>query len=281
MDKHENNAKHREALLAFLTRQRKNTLDSQISQQIEKERDYWIQVLKRVLAVIRTLAKRGLAFRGSDEKFGSPSCGNYISLLELVAEFDPFLKNHIEQYGNSGSGKTSYLSKTTCHEFITIMANKIRELILDDIKKAEYFGLSVDSTPDLSNVDQLTIIIRYVSPDDGEPVERFLAFLAIKSHTGRELATKVLNYLEKQNVDFDLCRGQSYDNAANMTGRYNGMQAKLREENEFAVFVPCSGHSLNLVGRAAVDSCLEAVNFFDIVQKLYVFYMILHIGGTY
>jgi len=28
-------------------------------------------------------------------------------------------------------------------------------------------------------------------------------------------------------IDFTKCRGQSYDNAANMAGRYNGMEQKI------------------------------------------------------
>lgn len=58
-----------------------------------------------------------------------------------------------------------------------------------------------------------------------------------------------------------------------MSGIYNGMQAALLEENPLAIFVPCSGHSLNLVGQTSVALCLEAVNFFGIAQAIYVFYV--------
>ncbi|KAB0790847.1 hypothetical protein PPYR_14870, partial [Photinus pyralis] len=44
------------------------------------------------------------------------------------------------------------------------------------------------------------------------------------------------------------CRGQTYDNASNMSGRYSGLQARLKEKCEFTSFVPCSAHSLNLAG---------------------------------
>ena len=50
------------------------------------------------------------------------------------------------------------------------------------------------------------------------------------------------------------------------------MQTIIRQKSPNAVFVPCSGHSLNLVGQAAVDCCREAVSFFDCVQKLYTFF---------
>lgn len=44
------------------------------------------------------------------------------------------------------------------------------------IKEARYFSISIDSTPDISHIDQLSFIIRYVN-DQGEPVERFVCFI--------------------------------------------------------------------------------------------------------
>lgn len=74
--------------------------------------------MKRVIAVIKTLVERGLSFRGSNKVFGSQRNGNFLGLLELIAEFDPFLANHISRYGNSSKGNSSYLSKTICEELI-------------------------------------------------------------------------------------------------------------------------------------------------------------------
>lgn len=50
------------------------------------------------------------------------------------------------------------------------------------------------------------------------------------------------------------------------------MQKHIQDLNPYATYVPCSAHSLNLVGRCAVDCCLSAVNFFGIIQKIYNFF---------
>ena len=123
-----------------------------------------------MVAVITTLAECGLPFRGDEEIFGSPHNGNYLGLLELISKFDPFLANHIKEFGNKGSGVTSYLSKIICDEFFQMVAYKVRQSILANLKTAGYFSLSVDSTPDRSHIDQLTVIVRYVSPDVGLPI---------------------------------------------------------------------------------------------------------------
>ena len=108
-----------------------------------------------------------------------------------------------------------------------------------------------------------------MSIDDVFPIERFLTFLEQENHSGEHMANMVFKYLSSEcDIDFAKCRGQSYDNAANMPGKYNGLQQKILERNKYAVYIPCAGHSLNLIGRAAVDCCLDADNFFAIVQLL-------------
>ena len=57
-----------------------------------------------------------------------------------------------------------------------------------------------------------------------------------------------------------------------MSGRYTGLQARIHELNEFAIYVPCAGHSLNLVGVKSAECCLQSIKFFDFVQHLYTFF---------
>lgn len=62
--------------------------------------------------------------------------------------------------------------------------------IVDEVKSSGYFSLSADSTSDLSQIDQLSAILRYLK--DGQPIERYLTFLEMKIHTGKEMANQVL-----------------------------------------------------------------------------------------
>lgn len=94
-----------------------------------------------------------------------------------------------------------------------MVAYQVRETILDDLKTVGYFSLSKDSTLDLSYVDLLTVFVRYVSLDDELLIERFLTFLEMDSHTGESVAKIVHDYFTKEcKIDFNQCRGQSYDN---------------------------------------------------------------------
>ncbi|XP_074038063.1 zinc finger MYM-type protein 1-like [Leptinotarsa decemlineata] len=190
-------------------------------------------------------------------------------LLEVLAEFDPFLREHIRKYGNPGKGHISYLSSTICDEFIELLGKKVTDYILEEAKSSQYFSLIVDSTPDISHVDQLSFVIRYMKQQNGEPVERFLKFLPHIGHKALDMFNSVIDTLQRYGLDIQKCRGQSYDNASNMCGIYSGLQAEILDVSPLASYIPCAGHSLNLVGTHAVDSCIEAVSLFTLFQELY------------
>ena len=162
------------------------------------------------------------------------------------------------------------MSSTTCNEFIEILAAKVVAVIVSELKEAKYYSIIVDSTPDLSHVDQLTIVVRYVS--NVEPFQRFLGFVPIHAHTGEHMENVVYSTLTKHDIDIMNCRGQSYDNASNISGRYNGLQARICATNPLTDYIPCSAHSLNLVGTCTAEACSTVVTFFSFVQNLYTFF---------
>ncbi len=83
-------------------------------------------------------------------------------MLEFPGEFDHFIAQHLEKYGNIGSSLTSYLSKTTYEEFIEIMADKVISVIIKEIKTVKYYSITVDYTPGISRIDHISFIFRYV-----------------------------------------------------------------------------------------------------------------------
>ncbi|XP_035210179.1 uncharacterized protein LOC118184582 [Stegodyphus dumicola] len=212
---------------------------------------------KKVVEVIKFLAERGLAFRGDNEIHGDPSNGNFLRCIDLLAKFDSFLEEHVRRYGNPGRGKVSYLSSTTYEELIILLGSKVLEKIVTEIKEAKYYGVTVDSTPDVSHTDQLSIVIRYVSKT-GDIYERFLMFVKIEKHDAKYLFDTLISVLENQGIDPKFCRCQSYDNAANMSGVYSGVQTRFREINSAATWVPCGAHSLNLVGTGGGRKLLRS-----------------------
>jgi hypothetical protein len=118
-------------------------------------------------------------------------------------------------------------------------------------------------------VDQLALIIRYAlyqDYDHGVIQERFIQFIPIGNHGSEYLADIVIAELENLGISIEFCRGQTYDNAPNMAGCHTGLRARILFLNPKAEWVPCAGHSLNLVGTSAVATSVEAVTlaFFNL-----------------
>ncbi len=170
---HERSQNHRKNTFVYIQRLSKlMKIDKDIKSQFEKEKVYWKSLVQRLIHIIKFLASRGLPFHGRNENLGSVQNGNYLGLIELLAEYNVFLKNHLQKYGNPGRGYTSYLS------------HGIRD--------------------------------------------RFVTFIPIRSHKATSMETTIIEFLKKSGIQLNKCRGQCYDNASNMSGIYNGLQALIK-----------------------------------------------------
>ncbi|CAM5083177.1 unnamed protein product [Natator depressus] len=172
-----------------------------------------------------------------------------------------------------------YLGKNMQNELIQILANAIKEKIVEAAHSAKYFSIILDCTPDVTHVEQMPMIIRFLdmevsADEDNVEVlikEHILGFVPLKETTGAFMTETILQALETISLSVEnLCR-QGYDNGSNMKGKDNGVQTRMMEINPRAFFVPCSAHSLNLVVNDAATCCLEASSFFDLAQCVCVF----------
>jgi len=173
-----------------------------------------------------------------------------------------------------GRGSATYLSHHTQDELISLMAADVRKSLVAEIKKAKYYAIMVDSTPDIAHIDQFAIVVRYVhAKPTAEPVIRtaFLGFVQMGKDAS-SVSAGIVEFLAELGIDFKDCRGQCYDNATVMTGDIRGVQRQLLDKNPQATFVNCNNHSLNLAGKDAVNTDVGSHNFFSHVEDVYHFF---------
>ena len=238
--------------------------------QINKERQHWRQVLTRIISIVKTLAKNTLAFRGDYEKLYVENNGLFLQMIEMVAEFDPVMEEHVRRCEARESPYT-YLSPKIQNELIETLANEVKKTIIAKVKHAKYFSVILDCTPDASHQEQMSLVLRCVddSTDTPKVEEYWVEFLKVDDTSGLGLSSKLLNVLIRVGLDIDDVKGQGYDNGSNMSGRHKGVQKRLLEINSRAFYTPCDCHSLNLALVDMVECCSKAKSFFGVVQRIY------------
>lgn len=283
LKRHEKSVSHSENVKSWvqlnIMLKNKTTVNQTQLRLLESEKKQWCDVLERIIAVIKFLSRQCLAFRGSSKTLYEHDNGNFLKAIEMIASFDSVMRQHIHRIQSSQSDSsrmTHYLGDQIQNEIIDLLGTTIRNYILNKVRESKYFSIILDCTPDVSHTEQITVILRHVLLDNETKnvtiCENFLDFCPINSSTGEGLLNFVTDLFSQLNLNIQNLRGQGYDNGSNMRGKHSGLQKKILEINNRAFYVPCSAHSLNLVVNDAASITHETVNFFNIIQEIYVFF---------
>ena len=166
---HENSTFHKKCFSQWMLLKEgireQSTIDMQEMQLFLNERSFWRNELERLINIVIFSSKRNLAFRGSNKILGSPQNGNFLGLFELLAKRDSVsseLKNRVIRH----TTKQHYLSSIIQNELIHVVAREVEKNLLKQLKKAKYFSMILDCTPDVSHEEQLTVILRFVQCDE-------------------------------------------------------------------------------------------------------------------
>ncbi|XP_053147367.1 uncharacterized protein LOC128343036 [Hemicordylus capensis] len=281
---HENAKNHRECFLQWKEMERnvagnRGLIEVELRSQIEKEKQRWRDILTRILSCIKYLATENLALQGYGESLqldkDDSSVEDFLGLVKVMATYDPVLKEHLT-YVESHPGSPSYLSLAVQNEFIHLMASTVRQSLLRRIRKAKYYGLMFDWTPDQAHCEQVSEVVRYVEVDFERKTvhvrESFLGFIQVSQKDAESLVEEILKQLEKDKMELQDCRSQCYDNAAVMARHRSGVCQRISEKNNLAVSVNCDNHSLNLVGVHTAKQDLTMAMFFGTIEAIYMFF---------
>ncbi len=89
------------------------------------ETQHWKAVLSRIIAIVCHLAEHNQALRGHSEKLFKPHNGNFLGQVELMAQFDPIMSEHLRRIEKK---------EIIQNELIALVGEKTKDAILQKVK---------------------------------------------------------------------------------------------------------------------------------------------------
>lgn len=243
--KHQASAGHIEAMARFVEKKKRTETGTSISELLNptvlaKCRYY----CKSIIEVILFLATNRLALRGDWDAKEKEEGGLFNSLFEYTMQKDKELVA-CQKYMPKN---VTYKSPQIQNEFIAIIAELLRESIVNEVKKADadVFTILLDGTKDKHGVECVSIAVRYILK--GKPIEALLFFESTDDVDALSFTQLLLSCLLSYGLDAMKILSQCYDGAAVMNGYKSGVMKRLQEMLEKIIpYIHCFNHRLRLV----------------------------------
>ncbi|CAN6712599.1 unnamed protein product [Malus baccata var. baccata] len=166
-----------------------------------------------------------LAFHGNDESEHSSNHGNFLTLLQFLADHNEdvkavTLKNAPENH--------KLTSPNIQKDIVNACATETIKAIIKDIGTS-LFSILIDE-----------------SRDNGHVVERFIGIEHVTSTVTLSLKETIDEVSSRHKLCMSRLRGQGYNGASNMQAEFNGLKALIMKESGCAYYIHCFAHQLQL-----------------------------------
>ena len=271
LEKHDKCQSHHQAMLSWIDFQNNSSQEKSVAQRLDRSRSTMIEqnkhYMKTVVEVLLLCARQNIPMRGHDESDSSTNRGNFIEILHTIASHDPVIKERL-----TGNRSSIYTTPPIQNLLLNILGECVRNIVCEKVKQADAYSVLVDECKDSSKTEQLSFVLRYIDLGSGDICENFLTFVATSCQDAESLCKYILDTLHKHGLDCNKIVSQGYDGASVMSGRYTGVQQRIKAVVPHAIYVHCYAHTLNLVLVDAVKSVQLAVEFFALLESLYIFF---------
>lgn len=153
---HERTNSHKDSITALENLEKSGMVDEMLDKTVKANKIDAHDMLAFVIEAIRYLSRQGLPMRGSYDK-DSPSFtepdSNLWQVLQSYARISDRLQVLLQR-------THTYTSPEVQNELLTIMSQKIQRDLVQAVKKAKWYCLMLDETPDISGKEQLAICFR-------------------------------------------------------------------------------------------------------------------------
>ena len=137
--------------------------------------------------------------------------GNFLSLFKLAFDFGcPVLKEHFSNCPRN----ITYTWKTIQNELVDICAKQVVGKCITEINDSGMFSITADASVDFSNVEQMSIVIKYVDMSNNKNVKEHCLCMVERREgvSGDNISRTILSTVKhKLHLGMNSCKGQGYD----------------------------------------------------------------------
>ena len=209
--KHEQSMSHKFACSQLAQNRAGVQIAAKLNNQLLSQQTLAKKALETIITSVTYLARQAIPLRGHDH-----DDGNFMQLLRL-RQVD---NEALEKWMNSSRIKT-YTKWAAQNELLELSARQVLLRLCDDIRNSGMFSVIVDGTSDITCTEQESISVRYVDADL-QPREVFLGFYVLDGTEAQQIKDMICDVLIRCQLPIRLLRGQAYDGASNMAGKWNG-----------------------------------------------------------
>ena len=243
-------------------------MDDNHKRMVARNREY----IKVIVECLLFTAQQSIPQRGHEESRQNIDCpsdfnrGNFLELLSLRCKDIPWLADMLNaQLG----AHRQWTSPDVQNELLHILSDLTLDLILNDVRSSEYFGIIMDETSDISRAEQVSLCLSYLL--GGEKKEAFVGFFKTNSTTGEDLYNLLCEAMKELKLDMKNIVAECFDGASNMCGEYKGVATRMKESSPLSMYIHCYGHLINLALKDTLEEIPVVRNTLGTLQAIYNF----------
>ena len=140
-------------------------------------------VIKHIADAIHLCGSHNIPLRGHRDDNTADVHSNKSNFLAILDYSVRSGNTTLAEHYKGAARNAVYTSKTIQNHLIQAIGDHIRDKIIKEIKQAKYYSILCDEVSDISNKEQVSIVLRFV--DSSACIREFLDLLALKGLLGK------------------------------------------------------------------------------------------------
>lgn len=135
-----------------------------------------------------------------------PSNGNFLKFAEVIAELDSIMKEHIRRM-KSDEIYNHFTEQNIQNDIPLLLSKNVKQ----NLRNAKYYSIILHCRPDISHIEQMTTIVRFVTtneattdkPSEASINEHFIRFVELEKSNGASMVEILLQELSDSGICLD------------------------------------------------------------------------------